>query len=208
LYRPSHVSTRLALQVASAALQSLGGMPSRDCGARADWRFQRMVSELRPVARKTKKACTCSTEAKQSRPLNRIQEQSSRKSGMSVHGNRRRRSLALICWLLFAAGLFVQLLSPRLKISNGAFVIPPKMSAGKNAIRLDEIVGRQRRLQLLSVLFTVSGALGLAFLYSDILIGGAPRRSSESVEEPACRDSTRSQNPGATRKALDEETNT
>ena len=127
---------------------------------------------------------------------------------MSVHGNRRRRSLALLCWLVFAAGLLVQLLSPHLKISNGAFVIPPEMSAGRNAIRLDEIVGRQRRMQLLSILLTVSGAFGLAFLYRDILIGAASRRSSDPVEEPASRDSSRSQNPGATRKTLDEENHT
>ncbi len=112
---------------------------------------------------------------------------------MSVHGNRRWRSLALLCWLVFAAGLLVQLLSPHLKVSNGAFVIPPKMAAGRNAIRLDEIVGGQRRMQLLSVLLTVSGALGLAFLYRDILIGAASRRNSE---------------PGATRKTLDEENHT
>jgi len=43
---------------------------------------------------------------------------------MSVRGNRRRRSLALLCWFAFAAGLLVQLLSPHLKISNGAFVTP------------------------------------------------------------------------------------
>ena len=128
--------------------------------------------------------------------------------GMSVHGNRRRRSLAFICWLVFAVGLLVQLLSPHLKVSNGAFVIPPKMAAGRNAIRLDEIVARQRRMQLLSILLTVSGALGLAFLYRDILIGVASRRSSEPVEEPPCPDSTRSQHRGATRKILDEETNT
>jgi len=114
----------------------------------------------------------------------------------------------LICWLLFAAGLLFQLFSPRLKISNGAFVIPPEMAAGKNAIRLDEIVARQRRLQLLSVLLTLSGAFGLAFLYRDTLIGGASRRSSGPAEEPACPDSTRSQHPGATRKTLDEENHT
>ena len=86
--------------------------------------------------------------------------------------------------------------------------LPPKMAAGMNAIRLDEIIGGQRRMQLLSVLLTVSGALELAFLYRDILIGAASRRSSEPVEEPACRDSTRSQPPGARRKTLDEETHT
>ena len=124
---------------------------------------------------------------------------------MSIRGNRRWRSLALLCWLVFAAGLLVQLLSPHLKISNGAFVIPPKMAAGRNAIRPDEIVGGQRRMQLLSVLLTVSGAFGLAFLYRDVLIGAASRRSSEPVEEPTCVDSTRSQQPSATRKILDEE---
>ena len=82
------------------------------------------------------------------------------------------------------------------------------MAAGRNAIRLDEIVARQRRMQLLSILLTVSGAFGLAFLYRDILIGAASRRSSEPVEAPACRDSTRSQQRGVTRKTLDEETNT
>src|SRR5947208_1692775 len=112
---------------------------------------------------------------------------------MSVHGNRRRRSLAILCWLVFAAGLLVQLLSPHLKISNGAFVIPPEMAAGRNAIRPDEIVDRQRRMQLLSLLLTVSGALGLAFLYRDILIEAASRRSSEA---------------SASRKTLDEENHT
>ena len=127
---------------------------------------------------------------------------------MSVHGNRRQRSLALLCWLVFAAGLLVQFFSPHLKVSNGAFVIPPEMAAGRNAIRLDEIIGGQRRMQVLSALLTVSGAVGLAFLYRDILIGAASRRSSEPVEEPARRDSTRSQNPSATRKTLDEENHT
>ena len=123
----------------------------------------------------------------------------------SVHGNRRQRSLALICWLVFAAGLLLQLLSLHLKISNGAFVIPPEMAAGRNAIRLEEIVARQRQMQLLSILLTVSGALGLAFLYRDVFIGAASRRSSEPPEGLAGRDSTKSQHPEATRKTLDEQ---
>jgi len=163
---------------------------------------------LNPARKHQNKLAPCSSQAKQSRPLNTMQEKSSQVGGMSVHGNRRRRSLALLCWLVFAAGLFVQLLSPHLKVSNGAFVIPPELTAGSNAIRLDEIVARQRRMQLLSVLLTVSGALGLAFLYRDILIGGASRRSSQPVNEPTCGDSPRSHNPGATRKTLDEETHT
>ena len=127
---------------------------------------------------------------------------------MSVHGNRRQRSLALLCWLVFAAGLLVQFFSPHLKVSNGAFVIPSEMTDGKNAIRPDEIVARQRRMQFLSVFLTVSGALGLAFLYRDILIGAASRRRSEPVERPDSRDSSRSQQPGMRPKTLDKETHT
>ena len=123
-----------------------------------------------------------------------------------VHGDRRRRSLALVCWLVFAAGLLVQFFSPHLKVSNGAFVIPPGMAAGRNAIRPDEIVNGQRRVQLLSLLLTVSGTLGLAFLYRDILIGAASRGSSEAVDGPTCRDSMRSQHLGATRKTLQKRT--
>jgi hypothetical protein len=82
------------------------------------------------------------------------------------------------------------------------------MAAGRNPIRPDEIVGRQRRMQFVSLLLTGSGALGLAFLYRDILLGAASRRRSEPVEEPASRDSTRSQNPGAIRDTLDEENHT
>ena len=127
---------------------------------------------------------------------------------MSVHGNRHRRSLALICWLVFAAGLLVQFFSPHLKVSNGAFVIPPKMAAGKNPIRLDEIIGGQRRMQVLSAILTLSGAIGLAFVYRDILIGAASRQRSEPAERPDSRDSSRSQQPGMTPKTLDEETHT
>jgi hypothetical protein len=123
-----------------------------------------------------------------------------------VRANRRRRTLAILCWLLFAAGLLVQLVSPRLKISNRAFVIPPQMAAGKNAIRLDEIIGGQRRMQVLSALLTLSGALGLAFVYRDILIRAASRRRSEAVE-PAHGDSMRSQHASATQKSLDENAN-
>jgi hypothetical protein len=113
--------------------------------------------------------------------------------------------LALLCWLVFAAGLLVQLLSPRLKISNRAFVIPPKMAAGTNPIRLEEIVGGQRRTQVLSALLTLSGALALAFLYRDVLMRGPSRRRNEPAERTAYSDSTRGQFPAATEKTLDEE---
>jgi len=99
---------------------------------------------------------------------------------MGIHNNRRSR--ALLCWVVFAAGLLIQLLAPHLKIENGAFVIPPTLTAGANEIRPAEIVARQRRMQLISALLTVSGALGLAVLYRDILTGRTSRRASESVD--------------------------
>lgn len=133
--------------------------------------------------------------------------QPSGRSALETAGNRlhRRRWLALLCWLVFAAGLLVQLLSPRLKISNRAFVIPPKMAAGTNPIRLEEIVGGQRRTQVLSALLTLSGALALAFLYRDVLMRGPSRRRSEPAERTAYSDSTRGQFPDATENSLDEE---
>jgi hypothetical protein len=125
---------------------------------------------------------------------------------VGVRGNHRRRWLALLCWLLFAAGLLVQLISPRLKVSNRAFVIPPQMAAGKTTIRLEEIVGGQRRTQVLSALLTLGGAVGLAFLYRETLVRAASRRGRQPVGELTYGDSTRSQHPRMTQKTLDEET--
>jgi hypothetical protein len=79
--------------------------------------------------------------------------------------NGRFRWLKLVSWLVFAAGLFIQLISPRLEISKGAFVIPAALSAEGNDIRPDEIVAKERRKQLISALLTATGALGLAYCY-------------------------------------------
>jgi len=99
--------------------------------------------------------------------------------------NRREQWQGLFFWSLFAAGLLVQLLAPRLEISNGAFVIPPALVAGGNNIRPDEIIAKQRRMQLISAVLTVSGALGLAYRYREILTRKASRRSDEPAGGPA-----------------------
>jgi hypothetical protein len=124
---------------------------------------------------------------------------------MGIHNNRR--SQALVCWVVFAAGLLIYLLAPHLKISNGAFVIPPTLTAGANEIRPAEIVARQRRMQLISALLTVSGALGLAVLYRDILTGRTSRRASESVDGQSDFDSTRASAPRRDHKKLNLEKN-
>jgi hypothetical protein len=102
-----------------------------------------------------------------------------------VRSRRGRRSLALVCWLMFAAGLLLQLVGPRLKIANRAFVIPQKLTTAGNNIRLVELIGRQRRMQVTSALLTLSGAIGLAVLYRDTLTGKASRqRANQSPGKP------------------------
>ena len=120
-------------------------------------------------------------------PQTRAKEGQKNKKENSLTGirsSRRGQSQALLCWLMFAAGLLIQLLGPHLKISNRAFVIPPKLTAGKNDIRLVEIIARQRQMQVISALLTLSGAVGLAVLYREILTGRASRRASGSVDGP------------------------
>ncbi len=85
-------------------------------------------------------------------------------------GSRRRRWIAVLLWAIFGAGLLVQAFAPRLKIRNGAFVMPTsRISEGKD-IRPDEIVTRERRMQLLSGILTVGGALGLALFYRHVWV--------------------------------------
>ena len=83
---------------------------------------------------------------------------------------RPNRWLGLLLWVIFGAGLLVQVLAPRLKIEHNAFVIPPALMSPGKAIDPEAIVAREKRMQLLSGLLTLGGALGLAFYYRDTLI--------------------------------------
>jgi hypothetical protein len=60
--------------------------------------------------------------------------------------------------------------TPRLEISNGAFVMPQTLSSEGQGIRPDEIVAKERRKQLISAVLTSSGALALAYRYRRILV--------------------------------------
>lgn len=84
-----------------------------------------------------------------------------------------RRRATLLLWAVFAAGLLAQAFAPRLKIEKRAFVIPPSMAASGN-VRPDEIVSRERRMQLLSGILTLAGAAGLAVRYRRVLAGRRP----------------------------------
>lgn len=84
--------------------------------------------------------------------------------------NRRRISGAIL-WSIFAAGLLVQLLAPRLKIENNAFVIPQSLVSEGKSLAPDEIVFRERTFRTLSAVLTLAGALSLAFHYRGVLTG-------------------------------------
>ena len=115
---------------------------------------------------------------------------------MKKKSNRRQQWLGLFFWFLFAAGLIVQLVAPRLEISNGAFVIPLALTASGSGISPDEMIKKERRTQLISAVLTICGALGLAFHYRDVLMGRASRRGNGAVEESTASHPERSQRLG------------
>jgi len=80
------------------------------------------------------------------------------------HG-QRHRWMAVLFWTMFGAGLLVQGFAPHLKIERNAFVIPPSLIAEGQEIHPAEIVARERRMQWISGILTVGGAIGLAFYY-------------------------------------------
>jgi hypothetical protein len=84
--------------------------------------------------------------------------------------HRRRWRTPVILWAVFAMGLLVQAFAPRLKIENGAFVIPEVLTSGSLSTAPAEIVARERRLRTLSAALTLTGALGLAYYYRGRLI--------------------------------------
>lgn len=88
-----------------------------------------------------------------------------------MDGERRskRRWLAPLFWAIFAAGLLAQAFAPHLKIQNNAFVIPPSLMSERRDISPEEIIVRERRMQLLSAVLTVGGALGLGVYYRHVL---------------------------------------
>ncbi len=75
----------------------------------------------------------------------------------------------LFFWILFGAGLAVQVFAPSLDVQDNKFVVPPEVVSDAEELRPAELVERERRIQWLSLGLTVSGALGLAFHYRHIL---------------------------------------
>src|ERR1051326_2362889 len=83
--------------------------------------------------------------------------------------HRRPWRTPLILWAVFGMGLMVQAFAPRLKIENGAFVIPGALTSSSPPIVPAEIVKRERALKTLSAVLTLAGALGLAYYYRGLI---------------------------------------
>jgi len=85
---------------------------------------------------------------------------------VSVRRNRwRSQGLPLLLWILFASGLVIESLAPRLKIDHRAFVMPETLTATSAPIHPDAIVDRERKMQVAASLLILGSAVGLAFFY-------------------------------------------
>ena len=99
------------------------------------------------------------------------------------HGDRGRRVsrhalLSACLWVIFASGLAIEALAPRLKIENHAFVMPPAVVRQGAQIRPDAVVALERRMQWAAATLTVGGAIALAFWHRRTLAGAVLIRQS------------------------------
>jgi hypothetical protein len=90
------------------------------------------------------------------------------------------RLLPAVFWALFAAGLLARLFSPHLTIEHNTFTLPPNSLLPGTAISPSDLVARERTVQLISVILTVAGAIGLAWWYLPRLFGRSSSRSETS----------------------------
>jgi hypothetical protein len=86
----------------------------------------------------------------------------------------RRRNV--LFWAVLALGVLFQAFGPHLKIKKNKFVLPPSLVSSSQEIRPVEIVTRERRLQIVSGVLTLAGALGLTLCYREALFGRCSAR--------------------------------
>jgi hypothetical protein len=91
--------------------------------------------------------------------------------GKSLFDNRKRSWLPALLWACFAAGLLVQGLAPHLKTENRRFQVPAPNSTNV-VFNPKPIVERERSMNMLAALLTVSATAGLALQYKKQLISG------------------------------------
>ena len=85
-------------------------------------------------------------------------------------GDWRRRWLPILLWVIFSAGLLVEMFGPSLTIKNKTFIIPQSLFSAGDNIHPAEIVANERRKQVLSAILTLGGALALACYYRAALL--------------------------------------
>jgi hypothetical protein len=86
-------------------------------------------------------------------------------SGSKFNFRIQARLLTVLLWLVFCLGILLQAFSSHLEIKHNAFVMPPVKANSGVAMNPSEVVGRERRVQALSGLLVLGGALGLAVRY-------------------------------------------
>lgn len=91
-------------------------------------------------------------------------------SSGTLTDRHRSRCVSLCLWVAFGLGLLVQAFSSHLEIASNAFVLPSTEAHSGVAINPSEVVGRERKLQALSGLLVLFGAIGLAVCYRRTLI--------------------------------------
>ena len=91
---------------------------------------------------------------------------------------RWRRIVPVFLWMVFIAGLSIQVFGPRLKIENHAFIMRPSLTSQNGDINPGAIVDREREVQWTSGILTLGSAISLAFWYRRRLAGALmPGRS-------------------------------
>jgi len=89
---------------------------------------------------------------------------------------RRSAVIAALLWLLFCAGLSLQLLSPHLRVEHDTFVIPQTAVKAGSVIDPRALVHRERLIQGASAGLVLVGAVGLAICYREPLMRSLSRK--------------------------------
>jgi hypothetical protein len=84
---------------------------------------------------------------------------------LKAYKNIFKRLRPLLFWLCLLAGVTLQFVGPRLTIEDHMFVIPASYMTGSKNVDPAELVEREKRMQILSAIVTLTGAIGLAFQY-------------------------------------------
>jgi hypothetical protein len=81
----------------------------------------------------------------------------------------RKGLITAFFWLLFSAGLVLQVFSPHLAIEHNSFVIPATAVARGGGIDPPRLVARQRAFQAASATLVLIGTIGLAMSYRELI---------------------------------------